>query len=149
MLPRRRLQLGRMLAQTPLAPEPGCENRERFMNFAEVLTQQFLFTWQGRINRQRYWTFVLVYIGLAILAGIIDRVIGSEMGIVGLLLGLAMIYPGICVGIKRWHDRDKSGWWTLIILIPIIGAIWSLVELGFLKGTEGENRFGSDPLSAS
>ena len=47
------------------------------------------------------------------------------------------------VHIKRFHDRDKSGWWVLIGLIPIIGAIWLLIELGFLKGTPGPNRFGS------
>jgi hypothetical protein len=49
----------------------------------------------------------------------------------------------VIVYIKRFHDRDKSGWWVLIWLIPIIGAIWLLIELGFLKGTPGPNRFGS------
>ena len=47
---------------------------------------------------------------------------------------------------RRWHDRDKSGWWTLIGLIPVVGAIWILVECGCLKGSDGPNRFGADPL---
>ena len=57
------------------------------------------------------------------------------------MVALALI-PSIIVYIKRFHDRDKSGWWVLIGLIPIIGAIWLLIELGFLKGTDGPNRFG-------
>jgi uncharacterized membrane protein YhaH (DUF805 family) len=59
------------------------------------------------------------------------------------LFVLASIIPAILVDIKRWHDRDKSGWWMLITLVPIIGAIWLLIELGFLKGTPGPNQFGS------
>src|SRR3989338_4432536 len=47
---------------------------------------------------------------------------------------------------KRWHDRDKSAWWILIIFIPIVGQLWTLIENGFLAGTNGENRFGADPL---
>jgi uncharacterized membrane protein YhaH (DUF805 family) len=117
------------------------------MNFAEVLTQPFLLSYEGRINRQRYWAFTLVYLAAYVVTSIIDAIIGSEIGVVSLLLVLAAIYPSICVTIKRWHDRDKSGWWILISLIPIVGAIWSLVECGFLKGTEGANRYGDDPLT--
>ena len=47
---------------------------------------------------------------------------------------------------KRWHDRDKSGWWALLNLIPVIGTLWILIECGFLRGTYGGNRFGPDPL---
>jgi uncharacterized membrane protein YhaH (DUF805 family) len=117
------------------------------MNFAEVLTKPFLLSYEGRINRQRYWAFTLVYIAAYVVAMIIDAVLGNQIGIVSLLFVLAAIYPSICVTIKRWHDRDKSGWWILINLIPIVGAIWSLIECGFLKGTEGANRYGDDPLA--
>jgi uncharacterized membrane protein YhaH (DUF805 family) len=61
---------------------------------------------------------------------------------------VAAIYPAIAVYAKRWHDRGKSGWWTLIILVPAIGSIWLLVELGFLRGTPGANKYGPDPLGA-
>ena len=114
------------------------------MNFAEVFTKDFLFTWQGRINRQRYWAFFLVYIAIAVIGEILDGITGGK--VFSVVIALALIYPSICVGIKRWHDRDKSGWWTLINLIPIVGWIWSLVEQGFLVGTAGPNRFGEDPL---
>ena len=61
------------------------------------------------------------------------------------LVGLVLIIPNLAVAAKRWHDRDKSGWWMLIALVPIIGWIWALVETGFLAGTSGPNRFGADP----
>ena len=68
------------------------------------------------------------------------------MGVVGVVAGLASIYPIIALYAKRWHDRGKSGWWTLIGLIPIIGGLWILIELGFLKGTYGSNQYGPDPV---
>ena len=71
----------------------------------------------------------------------------SKMTVPFVILMLIIIWPSICLYAKRWHDRDKSGWWTLIMLVPVIGAIWFLVELGFLRGTEGPNRFGPDPLA--
>ena len=60
-----------------------------------------------------------------------------------------ILIPAIIVHIKRFHDRDKSGWWVLIGLVPIIGAIWLLIELGFLKGTPGAEpvRSAGDRLS--
>ena len=65
------------------------------------------------------------------------------------MIALAILYPSLAVAAKRFHDRDKSGWWILILFIPIIGFIWYLVELGFLPGTPGPNRFGPDPLGTA
>ncbi len=59
-----------------------------------------------------------------------------------------MLYPAIALYAKRWHDRGKSGWWSLIGLIPVIGGLWMLIELGFLKGTGGANQYGADPVPA-
>ena len=67
----------------------------------------------------------------------------TGIGLFSSIFALFSLIPAIIVHIKRFHDRDKSGWWVLIVLIPIIGAIWLLIELGFLKGTLGPNRFGS------
>jgi uncharacterized membrane protein YhaH (DUF805 family) len=73
-----------------------------------------------------------------------SEMMGKMMLPLGILL-LLTLWPSICIYAKRWHDRDKSGWWSLIMFIPIIGGIWMLVELGFLRGTDGPNRFGNDP----
>jgi hypothetical protein len=73
--------------------------------------------------------------------------IGEGFGILGLIFTLAAIYPALALYAKRWHDRGKSGWWTLIILIPLVGPIWLLIELGALEGTRGPNNYGPDPLA--
>lgn len=63
------------------------------------------------------------------------------------LASFLAIWPYLAIAIKRWHDRDKSGWWVLIGLVPLIGPIWAIVETGFLPGTDGPNQFGADPLT--
>ncbi len=56
------------------------------------------------------------------------------------------LWPALALSTKRWHDREKSGWWNLILLIPIIGGLWFLIDCGVLPGTDGTNNFGEDPL---
>lgn len=109
-----------------------------------------LLTTEGRIPRSTFWKFYAVVYGLLALLGFLSEaqsVPASVTTILSLLL-LPVVLMGIIVQIKRWHDRDKSGWWVLINFIPILGGLWSLIECGFLKGTPGENRFGRDPLQA-
>jgi uncharacterized membrane protein YhaH (DUF805 family) len=113
---------------------------------------KYLFTsLDGRIGRQSLWMGVVVLIVVSIIAGVLDAILGTRsengFGIIGAIAGLICIYPAIMLYAKRWHDRGKSGWWTLIGLVPLIGGIWLLVELGFLRGTEGPNQYGNDPLA--
>jgi uncharacterized membrane protein YhaH (DUF805 family) len=58
---------------------------------------------------------------------------------------LVGVFIWLAVAAKRWHDRGKSGWWTLIVLVPFIGGIWMFVEAGCLRGTVGPNNYGPDP----
>ena len=110
---------------------------------------ELLFSFNGRINRAKYWLMVLI-LSIAPFIVLLFSVTIGEVGIVlYILYSLIAIWPGLAISAKRWHDRDKSAWWILIGLIPIIGGIWILVELGFLKGTDGENRYGPDPLENS
>ena len=60
-----------------------------------------------------------------------------------------VLWIGLAVQVKRWHDRDKSGWWALLNLVPVVGPIWILVECGVLRGTAGANRFGQESTSSS
>ena len=110
--------------------------------------QKLFLTYDGRINRQPFWIGTLVLFGVNVVGTLIGAAIGGAVGnLIAVIFGLAVLYPSICIAIKRWHDRDKSGWWILIVLIPLIGFIWYLVEVGFLQGTPGPNRFGEDPLA--
>jgi uncharacterized membrane protein YhaH (DUF805 family) len=62
------------------------------------------------------------------------------------VLALFTIWPALALGIKRCHDRDQSGWWMLLLLVPLVGPMILFVSLGFIKGTEGTNRYGRDPF---
>jgi uncharacterized membrane protein YhaH (DUF805 family) len=110
--------------------------------------KQFYLSAQGRVNRKQWWLYlVLPVFVVSLILSFIDSATGmvdqeSGAGILSGIWALITIIPSILVDIKRWHDRDKSGWWMLIVLVPIIGWIWFFIELGFLKGTEGPNRFG-------
>ena len=72
---------------------------------------------QGRARRKEYWFFVLVYIGLSIVAGIIDGVLGTYYVVSGILM-LAMIIPSLSVAVRRLHDTGRTGWWYLIAFVP-------------------------------
>ena len=108
----------------------------------------------GRSRRKEYWLFVLFTVLVSIALSLVDRAIGSDFGTDagsfsgnGLLSGLfslATIVPSFTVAIRRLHDTDRSGWWLLLVLLPIIGWI-ALLVFYCLDGTRGPNRFGSDP----
>jgi uncharacterized membrane protein YhaH (DUF805 family) len=105
------------------------------------------FSFRGRVGRLQFWFTSLILFGILIVLKVVGKSTGAGPGaLILLVLMLPIIWVSLAVGVKRWHDRDKSGWWTLINLVPIVGSIWALVENGFLKGTSGENRFGADPL---
>ena len=102
---------------------------------------------EGRSARSEYWWWTLFVFIANIFVGILDTAIfQSESGILGIIVSLAFLLPGLAVSIRRLHDVDRSGWWLLIILVPILGAILLLVWY-CTKGTEGSNRFGTDPLA--
>ena len=108
------------------------------------------FSYKGRISRRTYWFAVGMWdLVFCICIAVVFFSIKSRSFIVTVpfaLLLLLLFYVGYPMRVKRWHDRDKSGWWELIGLIPVIGGCWTTIECGFLKGTEGSNRFGTDPL---
>jgi uncharacterized membrane protein YhaH (DUF805 family) len=122
-----------------------------------------LFSFQGRINRAKFW---LVHVGIvvveaivlslmggtaAIISGDYEQVMivsGGVTGAVWSIVGVLAFWISLAAGVKRWHDRNKSGWWMLIILVPVIGSLWYLIECGFPKGTTGPNTYGPDPLAA-
>jgi uncharacterized membrane protein YhaH (DUF805 family) len=144
-----------------------------------------LFSFNGRINRGKYWFAVLIYLVVWIafialcliwLGGTnIDNLLSFAgtallLWLIGFVLFIVLTWSSLAVGIKRLHDRDKSGWWILLFWLgpsvlggwqttaPDMGAslvlalaagviaIWGFVELGCLRGTPGPNRYGPDPL---
>jgi uncharacterized membrane protein YhaH (DUF805 family) len=115
--------------------------------FVTVLKKYAVFS--GRAQRAEYWYFVLFYILIIIGLSIIDGVVGTfdeetGIGILGALFVLGMFLPSLAVTVRRLHDTDRSGWWILLNLIPIVGALIVLI-FTCLDGTPGDNRFGPNP----
>ena len=123
----------------PTRPDPLAER---------MPPRRMLMSLQGRISRREFWLWgVLALLGVALLLQALLGIAGVAPKAAERLVNLVLVWPAIAVSVKRWHDRDKSGWWVLINLVPVIGWLWALVENGFLRGTPGPNRFGADPLA--
>ncbi|MBA8833707.1 uncharacterized membrane protein YhaH (DUF805 family) [Rhizobium leguminosarum] len=137
------------------------------MGFTEavrtVLKQKYA-TFSGRASRSEYWWFMLFY-GLALLALIIPAFVlafafsgGGAVSpihytvVIWLLFILAIFLPLISLQVRRFHDRNISGWWYLALFIgcyvPYVGLLAgvAIFVVSVLPGTEGPNKFGADPL---
>ena len=113
--------------------------------YFDVLRKYAVF--EGRSRRKEYWIFALISTIVLIVLRVIDEMMGWTVwdeGFLSLLYSVAVIVPSIAVTVRRLHDTDRSGWWCLIALIPLVGAITVLVFM-VLDGTEGDNRFGPNP----
>jgi len=113
------------------------------MNFAQAISSGFsnYVTFSGRAIRSEYWYWVLFIVLGEIVTMIIDVALG--IGFITGLFGLATVLPSLAVAIRRLHDIDRSGWWILLALIPLVGAI-ILIIWHCTKGTPGPNRFGPE-----
>lgn len=103
----------------------------------------------GRARRKEYWMFVLFNIIFSLVVGFIGGFLYGVTNVTAFLYlstiyNLAMLLPGLSVGVRRLHDTDKSGWFVLLALIPIVGAIILLVFM-CLDSNPGANRFGPNP----
>jgi uncharacterized membrane protein YhaH (DUF805 family) len=135
-----------------------------------------LFGFSGRINRAKFWLAALIYVVFFGAVIGITRAVSSSLNAMlaaALIAYIPLIVSGIAVGIRRLHDRNKSGWWLLVfyvgpLLLNLVSGyaldeagiahqaalflsfainIWALVELGCLRGTIGQNKYGPDPLA--
>ena len=128
------------------------------MSFGEAIRSGFdnYANFSGRASRSAYWWWALFNFLVSLAAQILDRALGLgpvgadttyglRAGVITGLLGLALLLPSLAVGVRRLHDTDRSGWWLLIALIPIIG--WLVLIFFFVTpGTPGPNRYGPPPL---
>ena len=110
-------------------------------------------TFSGRSRRKEYWYFTLVYLIIEVVLAVIDMATGlfsqsTGIGVLSGIFALAMILPSLSVTVRRLHDTGRSGWWLLIGLIPLLGAIVLLVFM-ILDGEPGSNRFGDNPKAAT
>jgi uncharacterized membrane protein YhaH (DUF805 family) len=102
--------------------------------YLEVLKKYAVFS--GRARRKEYWMFVLFNLIIAFVLGFVEGIVGGK-GLIGSIYTLAVIIPGIAVGVRRMHDTDRSGWW---LLLPIVNLVFLVQD-----SQKGDNRFGSNP----
>jgi uncharacterized membrane protein YhaH (DUF805 family) len=132
----------------------------------------YLFSFTGRINRAKYWLFLVITIVVVLVATVVGGAAASIPGavIAAIFASIILLYPSLAVAAKRLHDRGKSAWWLLVfyvlpaflsgvseattsegagLVLSLASAaisIWAIIELGFLRGMSGPNQYGPDPL---
>jgi uncharacterized membrane protein YhaH (DUF805 family) len=132
-----------------------------FMDAVKSVYRNFV-NFDGRAARSEYWWYILFSILVSIVIMFVEAALGLGQGSVSsgdggfsaayaggplsIIWSLGNLIPSLAVGIRRLHDTDRSGWWLLIALVPLIGAIVLIVFFA-TKGTSGANRFGNDPLA--
>lgn len=118
------------------------------MGFQEAVATCFrrYAQFDGRSARPEYWWFFLFNLLMQGATGLVDAALfgRDSLGLINGLYSLAVLLPGIAVGVRRLHDTDRSGWWLLISFIPVIGII--MLIIWFCRpGDAGANRFGAPP----
>jgi uncharacterized membrane protein YhaH (DUF805 family) len=114
------------------------------MDFGEAISTCFskYATFAGRATRPEYWYWVLFSVIASLIFGVVQLGVSVEGGqALGLIFNLATLVPSIAVAARRLHDTDRSGWWQLLVFIPVIGWILLLIWLA-QRGTPDSNRFG-------
>ena len=98
-------------------------------------------TFSGRAGRPEFWWWVLAMLIAFVVAAVLDHLFFREVEPITIVLWLAVLLPNLAVAARRLHDTDRSAWWLLLYLLPIIGGL-VLLYFYALRGTEGANRFG-------
>ena len=118
--------------------------------FAEYFAELKSFSCKGRLNRARYWKYAITTSALsAVVSSVTGLVVGGIDELLGMIVASAMgaiiSILGIPFAVRRVHDLNRSGWFLLIALIPIVNFVLAIYA-GFFKGTDGPNNYGPDPL---
>ena len=104
---------------------------------------------RGRSTRRSYWLYgVLMLLGLGSLCHVLLAIARVPELSAEHIVNALLLWPFIATNAKRWHDCGKSGWWSLMALVPVVGAVCVLLHNGLFKGQPGANRFGQAPLAA-
>lgn len=108
--------------------------------YLDVLKKYVEFT--GRARRKEYWMFVLISFLISIAISLIGHVVGIPL--LSYVYALAVLLPSLSVAVRRLHDTSHSGWWFLIVLIPLVGAVVLIVFLA-TDSMPGPNQYGPNP----
>lgn len=117
--------------------------------FVRAITKNYA-NFSGRARRKEYWGFVLFNMLISVIYSLLSFIFQSSelliliLSVITMVVGLALLIPGIAVTVRRLHDTDRSGWWYFLFLLPVLGVLVLLVFF-CIEGTKGDNRFGANP----
>ncbi len=117
------------------------------MTFTQAVASGFrrYFDFRTRSSRSEYWWWYLFGLLVGIATAILDVILFGGAEILNSISSLALLIPGLAVGVRRLHDLNRSGWWLLIGL-TVIGILFPLLYWFVQPGTRGTNQYGPDPL---
>ena len=105
------------------------------------------FNFSGRATRSEFWYFTLFCLLFGMLIMLTEYMLGigkvKQTGILSLIFDLALVFPSLAVSTRRLHDTNRSGWWNLIMLVPIIGIIVLIVF--YCQDSKEDNKYGVNP----
>jgi len=103
---------------------------------------------RGRLPRRGFWLYgVLALGGMTLMGRALFEIARLRPETAEMVVGALLCWPAVAVSAKRWHDRNRSAWWVLIGAIPVVGWLWMLIDNGFVRGTDGPNRYGPAPAN--
>jgi uncharacterized membrane protein YhaH (DUF805 family) len=101
------------------------------------------FSFRGRLSRATFWWAVVLLVAVFVVMFVF---LESAMGRGATwILYPPFLWSALALAVKRLHDRAKSPWWLLIVVIPLLGPLWLFISLFLRSGTPGENEYGDDP----
>ena len=113
--------------------------------FVDAIRNKYA-TFGGRAHRTEYWMFTLMIVIIALVLAMIDGIIGKQ--ILSTVFSLATLLPSLAVGARRLHDTNRTGWWLLIGIVPLVGVIVLIVFL-VQDSQPGSNPYGANPKGAA
>ena len=131
----------------PFRPQ-GAATELTMVSFPDAIKLGFnrYFDFRGRSTRAEFWWWALFELIAGIALPIADAIAGTS-GILGGLFELAVLIPGLAVGVRRLHDTNRTGWWLLLVFAVIIG--WIVLLVWFIKQDDaGPNKYGPDSRHA-
>ena len=111
------------------------------MNYFIKALKQYV-DFDSRASRKEYWMFYLFYMIFYLILTGVDFALGTF--VFSTLFGLGLFIPSIAIATRRLHDTSRSGWWQLIMIVPLVGAIVLLVF--FAQESHGDNQYGPTPV---
>ncbi|MGA4838368.1 DUF805 domain-containing protein [Streptomyces sp. G45] len=112
--------------------------------YGDVLKKYAVF--EGRARRAEYWMFTLISLVISVALMFADMALGLGFALEA-VYAVAVLLPGLAVGVRRLHDTGRGGWWLLLSLVPLVG--WIVLVVLLAQDSAPPNQYGPNPKEAA